>query len=333
MAEVKVEDFIVGEAPTLSKEPRESTSEDYYNTVNPVGLVYNNPSLRYNTLQDDSNSLDMSDPIVSSVYEGADIETKREMIQARSASHALKIYERRKIFADSQRSIDADGLGRQLLMGALPALASPTSAIPFAGVAGKAFQVGKQVTRAMHIATVSATGAVSGAAANVIDEAVLGEQGLDTHMLSAGLIGLGFGGTLGLIGGALSGTHAISHARAMSREGDTFTKDFDMDPNIRTEVDENGIIKIVDVNPEMTVVPGRQGKFGTDYIPFIGKFLRSDVNTVFQSNSSVLRGEMTKLSGSTVALKDVDGNVITTPWNAVNDLKTSDGVYMKFNKQ
>ena len=332
--EIKIEDYMVEKAPpSLEPEQRPSTGKDYWNTGNLFGLQYNNPKLRYDSTADDSNTLDTQDPAFRSVYDVADIQTKREMIKARSSSHAIKIAGRRRVQAENQRAIDQDGFGKQLLYNFFPALASPTTFIPIAGIAGKAFQVGKQVNNALRIANMANVGAITGATANVIDEALLGAQGMETHMLSAGLVGAGFGGTLGIIGGALAGPYRKTHAEAMSREGDTFTSDFERDPNFKTEIDEDGLVKIVHINEEMTPQIGRQGKGLTDYIPFLGKFLKSDVTIVYQSDSSVLRGEMSQISGSTVAFKDRDDNVIPTPLNAVNDMKSSDGVLLRLKKE
>jgi len=334
MAEYELEDFVSsGTLPSAPDKGRESTSEDYWNTLNPIGLVYNNPTLRYSSAQDDSSTLDTQDPQFQEIYKEADRELKGEMIGARSVSHALKIAERRGIQQESLRAIGNDGIGTQLLYGAIPALASPTSLIPVAGVAGKAFQIGNTVSKIVKISKMATVGAITGATANVLDEAIIEQQGMEAHKLSAGLIGAAFGGTLGVIGGALSGPYSKTHAVAMSKEGDTFTKDFDVDPNIRTEVDENGVLQIVEMKEEYPTDVVRQKKFFTDYLPLLGKFLRSDVNTVYQSPSSVLRAEMTKLSSGTVAMKDSAGNVIPTPLNAVNDLKSADGMFMRYNKQ
>ena len=331
---MRLEDYVVeGSLPALPDKGRESTSTDYWNTMNPVGLVYNNPHLRYSSANDDGY-LDTDDERFKSIYETADSDTKEELLGARSVEHALMIAERRNVQAESMQAISNDGIATQIFMGAIPAMASPTSLIPVAGVGGKILQIGKTVSRMTKIGKVAAIGAASGAVANLGDELIIGAQGMEAHPLSATLVGAGFGGTLGIIGGALSGPYGKTHAEAMSSKGDTFTKDFDTDPHIKTEVDENGIVKIVEINPEAPITDvARQKKFFTDYIPLIGKFLRSDVNTVYQSNSSALRLEMTKIANSTVSIKDSSGNVVPVHWNAMNDLKQADGMYMKHNKK
>jgi hypothetical protein len=110
MTTEEVEEFVVGNVPTDMPKQRESTMEDYWNTVSPFGIVMQRPDLAYSSETDFANTLDTSDETFKSVFDTADIGTQREMIKAVSVNHALKIAERRKIQKDSQLAIDQDGI-------------------------------------------------------------------------------------------------------------------------------------------------------------------------------------------------------------------------------
>jgi len=204
---------------------------------------------------------------------------------------------------------EQDGLLTQLGKSLLPAVASPSSLLP-GGAVFKAAQLAKTTNRLQRVGLGIAAGATAGAVANIADEALFDLQGMPTNYLGAAGIGAIFGGFLGGLGGALSGPRQGDIANAIAPESDTFTRDYTNDLSMILDLDENGIHKIVDVD--------KMDKSLIDRVPFIGQALRSDVHTVFQSSSSLLRGFMARMSDPTVALKDSQGNLVVTKKTAKN---------------
>lgn len=313
-----MEDETLIEAPV--GEQRESTSEDYWNTLNPFAIQYNNPNTRFNAATDSKGVIDYEAPAFKAAFDLADIETKRAMIDARNESDALKIYERRAIFMDSQKAIEQDGLMTQIGMGIIPSLASPTSLLP-GGAYVKAAQMASRVNK---IVTLAGTGALAGAGANIIDEALFDAQGMPTNYIGAAGIGAIFGGGLGAIGGALSGPHAKTVGHALSQENDTFTKDFHTDPIINSRLDEEGNVQLQDI--------GQMDKSITDRIPFIGSWLKSDIHRVFQSESAILRGYMGRMASATVSLRDSAGNLMPVKFNGTDFKRKLKGVHNRLNR-
>ena len=308
------------EAPPVYQEKvqRESTVEDYWNTVNPAALPFNNPELRYDWKTDYRGSLGFDDEDFQAVYKASDIETQRVMLKANNKSDALKIAARRSIFVDSQKAIEQDGILTQLGMGVLPALASPTTLLPI-GAVFKGAQAAKTVNRLQSAGIGFGVGGAVGAIANMADEALFDLQGMPTNYLGAAGIGMAFGGGLGLIGGALSGPTQKSIANSLDPKNDTFSMDYTNDPILSFIDDGSGIPKIKDV--------AQMDKTLLDKVPFLGKWLRSDVHTVYQSNSDILRGLMTRLSDATIALKDNEGNIAVTGKTAKNYQRELKGIH------
>lgn len=288
---------------------RESSAEDYWNIVNPAAIPYNNPTLKFNASTDIVGDLGFNDEDFQAVYSRADTATKRAMLQANNKNDALKIADRREIFMDSMRATEEDGMMTQLGMSLLPAVASPSSLLP-AGSVFKAAQIAKTTSRLQTGLLFGSVGAGTGAIANVMDEALFDLQGMPTNYLGAAGMGAIFGGFLGGLGGALSGPQSKNIANAIAPENDTFTRDYTTDPSVILELDENGIHKIADI--------GQMDKSLIDRIPWIGEALRSDVHTVYQSDSSLLRGFMARMSDPTVALKDSQGNLVVNKKTAKN---------------
>ena len=312
MEEDIVESPIVGQ--------RESTTEDYWNTLNPFAIQLNNPNTRFNAATDSTGIIDYEDPEFKQRYDSADIGTKRAMIDARNTSDALKIAERRQVFNDSQAAIEQDGIMVQLGMGILPSLASPTSLIP-GGAVVKAAQMAKRVNR---IATLAGTGAASGAAANVLDEALFDAQGMPTDYMGAAAIGAIFGGGLGALGGAIGGPYQKTVADALHKDNDTFMSDFNQDPLMAIRYDDKGLPILQD--------PAAMEKSLVDKVPFIGTWLRSDIHTVFQDESPVMRGYMARVTIPTVSLKDADGNVMPIKFSGQDHKRQSKGIHNRLNR-
>ena len=299
---------------------RESTSEDYWNTVNPFAIQHNNPQTRFNASTDSKGVVDIESPILKPVYDSADMNTKNAILNARNESDALKIAERIQIFNDSAAATEQDGIATQIGMGIIPSIVNPTSLIP-----GGAFIKGAQLAKGARMLSFGAGGAISGATANIIDEALFDAQGMPTNYLGAAAIGASFGGALGILGGSLSGAYKNTTANAVLPENDSFTKDFMADPIVQTKVDENGNVQLQDI--------GQMEKSLVDRVPFIGSWLKSDVHTVYQSDNSVLRGYMGRISPATVSQRDSAGNLVPVNFTGQDFKRKLKGVHNNLTKE
>ena len=300
------------------QEKVESTSLDYWQTLNPASIPYVNPELRYDWKTDFSGDMNVEDEEFKSLYETADVATRRAMLTSNNTSDAIKTAQRRDIFLASQAAIEQDSLLTQIGMGAIPALASPSTLIPF-GTLFKGAQVANLTSRLQRTAGLTGIGAVAGATANVIDESLFDMQGMPTNYLGAAGVGALFGGGGGALVGVLTGPTKRNASRALDPENDTFSQDYTKDNTMRIDYDEDGNVKVVleDV--------GQMKKSGIDRIPYIGEWLRSDVHTVYQGDSNILRGYMGRLADPTVAKVDSQGNVIPNKETAKNFQKSLDG--------
>jgi len=303
---------------TEERVQRESTAQDYWNTLNPAALPYNNPTLKFNAASDSKGSLDFGSEEFQSYYKDSDGGTKKAMLTANNKDDAIKIAQRREIFVDSQKAIEQDGVLTQLGMGLLPAIASPSSLLPL-GVVFKGAQLANATSKLGKIAAFGTAGSITGAAANVADEVLFDVQGMPTNYLGAAAIGAIFGGFLGGLSGALVGPTKHTVANALDPKNDTYTRDFERDPMLHIELDENGIPKLQDIAPiDKTLI---------DRIPFIGEKLRSDIHTVYQSESSLLRGFMGRMVSPTVSAKDMNGNVIPINKTGVDVKRQAKGLH------
>jgi len=316
-----VESIGIEDIPAMADSQRESTEEDYWNVYNPSGIATNNPQLMFKASTDTYGDFDFDSEEFQTVYKVADIETKRAMLNANNTSDALRIAERRKVFVDSQNAINEDGLLTQVGMGIVPSIATISSLLPV-GVVFKTAQVGN---RASRIVRMSAAGAGAGIAANVLDEALFDMQGMPTHYTGAVLAGATFGGALGLLGGLLSGPSKTTVANALVNENDTFSKHYNTDPEVEITLDADGTIKIQDV--------GKMKKSLVDRLPWIGGRLRSDVHTVYQDDSPVLRGFMARISAATQSLKDSAGNVLPIRKAGVDHKRETLGIHSNLTKE
>ena len=297
---------------------RESVSKDYWNVVNPMSVQYNYPETRFNVAEDTRDVLDIDAEDFKSVYDTADIHTQREMLKASSNSHALKIAERNTIFNDSSKAIEQDGIATQFMMGAIPALASPTSLLP-AGAFFKATQLAKGASRLSKVTAIGGAGAIAGATVNVADEALFDAQGMPTNYVAAGAYGALFGGALGALGGALQGPYKGSVANGITPDKDTFRTDFESDPDLLVKLDDSGNIQLEDI--------GVMEKSIIDRVPFLGDWLKSDVHTVYQSDSAVMRGLMGRISSATVSLRDSAGKLIPSKYSGMDFKRKLKGLH------
>lgn len=316
---LSIEDTIDGYIPPTidtNKDEEGATWEDAANVSSPFGIPYNNPELAYKASWA-QGGVDINDPTYKKLLEEAkDPGTKKALYEATSIEHALAISETRKEQEESTERLNNEPLAVNLGMQLTMSMASPSTLLPL-GLIGNTAKLGGRVNK---IVKGVGAGAVGGAVANTLDEAAFDAQGMHYNYLTAAAIGMGFGGILGGIGGALDGVNAETHAFNLSKDGDTFTKDFERDPNIITTI-KDGVLKI------SPTVPDKQRKGWIDHIPALGKWFKSDVNHVLQSDSSILRGEMLKWASGTIANRDNEGNVIPTQWNAQNDKSIAKGYY------
>ena len=305
------------------KEQRESTFRDSWITLNPMGLSMYEPDLMYNPYETGyAHDFDYNDPEFKSEFEKASPETRKAMVFADNKSDAINIARRRRIFEESQKAISQDGLLTQLAMGVIPAMASPSSLLP-AGSAMKAVQTAKYINRLNRLVKIGTVGAVTGAVANIADEAIFDVQGMPTSYMSAGLVGATFGGGLGLLSGALSGPRSAKLADSLDPANDSYTKDFDIDPSIRT-VNEDGSIKITEMN-----VPKMQETI-LDKIGFWKTAFVSDIHKAYMSADSIIRKFMARGANPTISLRDADGNLIPIKNTAHDMQKIFDGYFSKF---
>ena len=307
----------------LSGVQGESTTTDYWDSLNPAAVAVNHPEVRYNSETDSLGEIDVNDPTFKAYFDEGDGELKKAMLQANNTSDAIKIAERRGIIKQANERIAQDGILTQIGMGVLPALASPSSLLPL-GIITKAAIVAKAASRIEKAAQVGAAGAVSGGIANGADETIFDAQGQETHYMSAIGTGVVLGGGLGAIGGALSGVNRTTVAKNILPENDNFSKDFEQDTNFVLKPDENGILKLQEVAPMQKSV--------IDRIPFVGKVLKSDIHTVLQSDNPALRSFGLRISQGVLASKDAEGNFVPiakTGWDKKIELKGYSNVLVK----
>ena len=296
---------------------QETTMADYAKVVNPYAIQWQNPSLMYtNTMS--KGGVEFNSPDFKSLYDKADGPGKAALSNATSIEHAIAIAGRRNEFAEAAQLMEQDPFLVQLGMGLLPAMATPSTLLPLGSI-GATVKLSKMAATVGKVGSGVAVGAATGAAVNMIDETGFEAQNVQYDYLSAGIIGMGFGGLLGGIGGALSGPYKNSHAHALSAEGDTYTKHFNEDPEVVLSVDAEGVPIITQLAP--------MKKSLMDRIPLVGKLLRSDVHTVYQDVSGVLRNHMTKWSNATVSQKDMNGNVVPNKRTAQNEKADVQGLH------
>jgi hypothetical protein len=277
-------------------EVQESSFSDYMNLLSPFGIQGKYEDTQTSVEDLDRKGINFSDPQFKGIFDGADIETRKEMLTARNNADALKIYDRRQIFMESQKRTAQDGLATQIAMGAIPALASPTTLIPFGGV----FKVAQTANKARKLKMMAA-GAGTATVANVLDEAMLDKQGMPTNYTSVAATSMILGGGLGLLGGMLTSPKAVDAAGNIVEAGSKLEKEY---------VSDNFVT--IDRGTETILIP-KVNKTLYDRIPGLGEWFKSPVVKMYQSDSSVVRGIASRISNPTVTLKDADGNFIVLP--------------------
>ena len=290
MAEATLRDLFSASAPAPAPE---SSMSDYFNTLNPLGMQINHPETRASGADMPRTGVTFADPLTKEAFDKADTTTQFEMLKSRNDSDALKIYQRRQYFLESQNKIANDGLLTQIGMGAIPALASPTTLIPFGGL----FKAAQTANKARML-WMAGAGAAAATTANLIDEAAIGKQGMPTNYYGVAGASIVLGGGLGFLGAALSGTKASNAAGHLLREGDVISAERAKDNFV-----------VIDQGTETLLIP-KVDKTIFDKIPYVGDWFKSPIVQMYQSDSSVLRSLAAKISSPTVSVKDADGNFI-----------------------
>jgi hypothetical protein len=273
--------------------PQESSMGDYMNLLSPFGIQGQYDYTRTRTEDLARTGVDLSDENFKALFDSADIQTRKEMLSARNNNDAMRIYDRRQIFMQSQERVAQDGLVTQIAMGALPALASPTTLLPFGGVMKVAQTANKARKLKMALA-----GATTATTANLMDEAMLDAQGLPTNYVGVAATSAILGGGLGMLGGMLSSPKAINAADHMLEQGNVLSKDY---------VSDNFVT--IDRNSETLLIPKVKTTL-YDKIPGLGEWFKSPVTKMYQSDSSVVRSFAARISNPTVSLKDANGNYV-----------------------
>lgn len=275
----------------------ESSFQDYMNILSPFGIQGANPETRSMVEDFERSGLNFGDTTFKGVFDTADTATKREMLTARNNNDAMKIYERRQIFAESSRRTSQDGLVTQIAMGAVPALASPTTLIPFGGV----FKAAQTANKARKIKMVAA-GAGTATVANLLDEAMLDKQGVPTNYMGVAATSMVLGGGLGLFGAMLTNPKtAAQTADNVLATGNRLEKEY---------VSDNFVT--VDRGSETILIP-KLDKTLYDKIPGLGEWFKSPITKMYQSENAAVRAIAGRISNPTVAMKDADGNYIVLP--------------------
>ena len=290
MAEATLADYFKNTAPAPAPE---STMKDYFNVLNPLAVQFNYGETRAAGPDMPRTGVSLSDPATIDAYSKADTATKYEMLKARNDSDAFKIYQRRQYFDASQKAISQDGLLTQIGMGALPALASPTTLIPFGGV----FKAAQTANKARTL-WMAGAGASTAATANLIDEAAIGKQGMPTNYMSVAGTSIVLGGGLGFLSGALAGARSGNAARHLLQEGDV----------ISAEAAKDNFV-MIDQGTETLMIP-KMEKSVMDKVPYVGEWFKSPIVKMYQSDNAAIRNIAAKISSPTVSVKDADGNYI-----------------------
>ena len=278
-------------------EVQESTFGDYMNILSPFGVQGANEQTRSTVEDFRRTGLDFNDVAFKSVFDNADVESQREMLTARNNSDAMKILERRQIFNESARRTAQDGLMTQIAMGAIPALASPTTLIPFGGVFKAA-----QVARKARTLQMVLAGAGTTTVANLADEAMLDSQGMPTNYLGVGATSMVLGGGLGLFGAMLTSPKtAAMAADNILATGNKLDQEF---------VNDNFVT--IDRGTETLLIP-KMDETLYDKIPGLGEWFRSPITRMYQSENPAVRAIASRISNPTVAMKDAEGNFIILP--------------------
>lgn len=271
----------------------ESTWGDYFDILSPFSIQVKNEGTRTQLQDLKRDGIDLSDPAFKQLYMDADVETRKAMMSARNNEDARRIYDRRQIFMAAQERISQDGLLTQIGMGAIPALASPTTLIPFGGVY-KAAQLAQKARKLKMVATAAGTAT----AANLLDESMLDKQGMPTNYMGVAATSMILGGGLGLLSSMLISPRAGQVADNMLETGNAYSKEY---------INDNFVT--IDRGTETLIIP-KVEKTLYDKIPYLGDWLKSDITKMYQSESPLVRGIAARISTPTVSLKDANGDFV-----------------------
>ena len=273
--------------------PQESTSADYWANLNMFGMQTLHPDTRTYTEDMKRTGLTFEDQTMKEAFSTADVQTQYEMLKARNDGDAYKIFLRRKYQAEHQQRIAQDGFFTQMAMGALPAVATPTSLIP----GGALFKVAQTANKA-RLLWMAGAGATTATAANLIDEAALGKQGMETNYLGVAGASIVFGGGLGMLGGLLTGPNGKALSKNLLKEGDVISAE--------RAADE---FTVIDNGTNTLLVP-KMDKSLFDRVPYLGEWFKSSITEMRQSDSAIIRQMSARLSGATISEKAADGSYI-----------------------
>ena len=275
----------------------ESSFQDYMNILSPFGVQGSNENLQ-TTIDDLARTgVDFTDKNFKAIYDSADVDTRKEMVKARNNSDALKIHGRRQIFNESARRTSQDGLATQIAMGAIPALASPTTLLPFGGI----YRTAQLADKARKLKMV-ATGAGTATIANTLDEAALDQQGMPTNYLGVAGTSMVLGGGLGFVSSLLTNpkTGAMV-ADNILEAGNKLEKEY---------VNDNFVT--IDRGTETLLIP-KVDKTLYDRIPGLGEWFKSPITKMYQSDNEAVRSIAGRISTPTVTLKDANGDFVVLP--------------------
>ncbi len=341
------------EEEQLLSESDKPTTKNYWDAFNPIAPAGTRPENRMaggimqsylgGGMGEESawraEAMDPEDSVLKPLLDAASSETRAAIFeQALSTEHAIQIYNLRGVRDDAYMAIENDSLGQQLLGGALPALASPFTAVPVTAVMSTSLRLGKA---ASVMASIGEVAAYSSAAA-IGDELIAGAQGMEEHKLAAGIGGAVAGGGISAFTHILSGLAGKSNANIVLAKSDTYVEDA-MNENNFYVFTENGA-------PRVALAP--QGAMGThahlrakgstqlertnrnllDKIPWINKFITADPIKVYMSNSAVGRNVMSKIVAPTQAMLDAAGNAVNVGRTAFDFKMSRMGVFGKYQK-
>ena len=324
----------------------DSSWADYWYAFNPHAISVAHPEL--DTPQEDLITMpgvDLDDPEIKELMSKANPEVQLEIANAYSNEHARRVYERNVLREEALNKIQGDPLVLQFIYGAVPALATESSLIP-GGVLADTFKVAKTANTLVRMGKAAAAGAVTAGAAAAIDELEFGAQDVVNEPMSAFVYGAMFGGTIGALGGALSGPKAQRAAAIFHKDSDTFG-DYMKDPDIKIDPETNKVTIDKSGVPEDAQVLRAKGansirrvnplfgatKESSNPLKYFNQWVDSDVMKVYQGKAQVLRDEMTKLANATVALFDNEGKVVPIKWTAEDFKESRKGVWFETNRK
>lgn len=314
---------------TLEDLERESETKasmsDYLKTMSSTTFAFDEPQVSPETYTE--GSLDFEDKSFDNYFNSLPLEIQDTILdKADNNQDAMRIASRQLQVVESERRIANDSLPKELLYGLSASMLNPSSlvmAIPFVGGITKLGQLSEAATKLIYTGSRLKDFGVAGASAGLLnmgDEAFRGAEGLQTHYISAGAAGVLLGGGLQVISNQLGGLYKMNTADSLfSKDKDTYTKDFDTDPDVTLDLGK------VEGEP-VKVVPPKMTKTLIEKVPGIQKLFASDLSKLYQSDNPAIRWAASRLSAPTVALKDTKGDYVPVSKNGVDYKKSLDGI-------